>query len=402
MISESLKFCRYTTGWRFLWIFLLLPVCLSAQLSVPDIHTRSIVVDLHSDVLLQVLRGADISKKLTYGQVDLVRLREGGVDVQFFAIWPDPKKYLPDRMYHQSVYMISRLKTILAENPDKAELALSVPDIERIVAQGKLAACIGVEGGTAIENDLNKIDSLYQMGARYLGLTWNDSPPWATSGEDEYKLKDGEPKGLTDFGRQVIRRMNDLGMIVDLSHSGEQTFRDVIETTRKPVIASHSDVYALRHHYRNLKDWQIREIAKNGGVIGMNFYPEFLDYSYTDAIDKALEDGSARLDSMRQVFGTDYLGYRAYRSNFIKSIIDTLPTVARVVDHMDYIIGLVGDDYVAIGSDFDGITIAPKGLEDVSQLPNLTREMIKRGYSDKRIEKILGGNFLRVMRAQGN
>jgi len=399
-IISKCRRCR--AGGRLLWMLLLLPVHLSAQAGAPDVHTRSIVVDLHSDVLLQVLRGADISRKLPYGQVDLIRLREGGVDVQFFAVWPDPDKYLPDKMYHQAVYMISRLKAILAENPDKAELALSVSQIERIVAQGKLAACIGVEGGTAIENDLNKIDSLCRMGARYLGLTWNDSPPWATSGEDEYKLKAGEPKGLTEFGRRVIRRMNDLGMIVDLSHSGEQTFRDVIETTRKPVIASHSDVYNLRHHYRNLKDWQIRAIAQNGGVIGMNFYPEFLDYSYTDAIDKALKDGDARLDSMRQVFGSDYLGYRAYRSNYLKSVIDTLPGVARVVDHMDYIIGLVGDDYVAVGSDFDGITLAPKGLEDVSQLPNLTREMIKRGYSDERITKILGGNFLRVMRAQIN
>jgi len=369
---------------------------------MPDIHQESVVVDLHSDVLLQVLRGADISQRLSYGQVDLVRLREGGVDVQFFAVWPNPAKYLPDKMYEQAVHMIDRLNQIININSDRIELALSVSDIERIVKDGKLAACIGVEGGTVIENDLSRLDSLYALGVRYLGLTWNDSPDWATSAKDEYKGEEDDRAGLTPFGRQVIHHMNELGMIVDLSHAGEQTFKDVLEITGKPVIASHSDVFSLRHHYRNLKDWQIRAIAENGGVIGINFYPAYLDYAFAVSMEEALKKNEAHLDSMRGVFGGDYLGYRTYRSKFLSQKIDKIPSVSIVADHIDYIVNLAGEDYVALGSDFDGISIAPKGLEDVSRMPNITKELIRRGYSAQRIAKILGQNFLRVLEAHDN
>ena len=375
---------------------------LLAQTDIPEIHRSSTVIDLHSDVLLQVLRGADISKKLSYGQVDLVRLREGGIDVQFFAVWPDPGKFKPDNMYRQARFMIDRLKALLAENHESIELGLTAMDIERINAKNKIVACIGIEGGTVIENDLSRLDSLYDLGARYLGLTWNDSPDWATSAKDEYESDGREPAGLTDFGQQVVQRMNDLGMIIDLSHAGDQTVRDVLAVTRKPVIASHSDVYKLRHHYRNLKDWQLRAIAANGGVIGINFYPVYLDYTITVEMDQVLEDNKVHLDSMRQVFGGNYLGYRQYRSNFLRSVLKNIPPVARVVDHMDYIIELVGDDHVALGSDFDGMSVTPLGLEDVSRMPNLTREMIRRGYSEQRIAKILGQNFLRVLQAQKN
>ncbi len=375
---------------------------LSAQAQIPEIHKKSIVVDLHSDVLLQVLRGADISKKLPHGQVDLIRLREGGVDVLFFAVWPDPGKYMPDQMYRQAVYMIDQLNKILASNQDEIMLGLSVPDVLSITARGKLVACIGIEGGTVIENDLSKLDSLYNLGARYLGLTWNDSPGWATSAKDEYKGADREDTGLTDFGREVVWRMNELGMIIDLSHAGEQTVRDVLAVTRKPVIASHSDVYQLRHHYRNLKDWQIKAIAVNGGVIGINFYPAYLDYAFAAKMEEALQENEAYLDSMRQVYTGNYLGYREYRSQYLRSVIKNIPTVKTVVDHIDYIVNLVGEDYVAIGSDFDGISIAPEHLEDISRMPNLTAEMIRRGYSEERISKILGLNFLRVMQAQKN
>ncbi len=383
-----------------LLILALLPATIRAQTEMPAVHRSSVVVDLHSDVLLQVLRGADISRRLDVGQVDLVRLREGGVDVQFFAVWPDPGKYYPGKMFSQALHMIDRLDALIEANQDRMELARSAEDIDRIVASGRLAACIGVEGGTAIENDLAKLDSLYQRGVRYLGLTWNDSHDWATSARDEYKQTTGGRSGLSDFGREVIRHMNQLGMIVDVSHAGEQTFRDVMAVSDKPVIASHSDVFALRHHYRNLKDWQIKAIAEKGGVIGINFYPVYLDYPFTVAMEEALERSKAHLDSMRSVYQGNYPAYRSYRGEYLRKEIGKLPSVRNVADHIDYIVNLVGEDYVALGSDFDGISITPEGLEDVSKMPNITAELLRRGYSDQRIAKILGGNFLRVMRAQ--
>jgi membrane dipeptidase len=385
-----------------LLVLALLPATICAQSEMPAVHRRSVVVDLHSDVLLQVLRGADISLRLDDGQVDLVRLREGGVDVQFFAVWPDPGKYYPGKMFSQAMYMIDRLDALIAAHQDRIELARSADDIDRIVTAGRLAACIGVEGGTAIENDLAKLDSLYRRGVRYLGLTWNDSHDWATSARDEYKQTTGDRSGLSEFGRDVIRHMNQLGMIVDVSHAGEQTFRDVMAVSDKPVIASHSDVFALRHHYRNLKDWQIRAIAEKGGVIGINFYPSYLDYSFAVALEEALDRSKAHLDSMRSVYAGNYRAYRAYRSDYLRRMIGKIPSVRNVADHIDYIVALVGEDYVALGSDFDGISITPEGLEDVSKMPNITAELLRRGYSDQRIAKILGGNFLRVMRAQQN
>jgi len=370
-----------------------------AQSDYMTLHQQSLVVDMHTDVLLQVLRGADISKRLDYGHVDLVRLKEGGVDVQFFAIWPNPSLYGKGGMFNQSIREIDILNTIIKNNQDKISLTRTPDEIEKIISIGKIAACIGVEGGTAIENDLSKLQTLYDRGARYLSLTWNDSPDWASSAEDETSSDFTGHRGLSEFGRDVINWMNDKGMIVDVSHSGEQTFWDVIGESKKPIIASHSCAYTLCAHYRNLSDKQIRAIGKNGGVIFLNFYPGYLVNGFNRNYSALRKSSQAILDSMKLVYGDDNLGYRKFRNSYLsKNAEDICPDVSIIVDHMDYIISLVGDNHVGLGSDFDGISIVPRGIDDVSKMPEITRLMLKRGYSTERIKKILGGNFMRVFR----
>jgi membrane dipeptidase len=372
---------------------------LFAQSDYMTLHQQSLVVDTHSDVLLQVLRGADISKRLDYGHVDLVRLKEGGVDVQFFAIWPNPSIYGEGGMFNQSIRLIDRLEQIINDNPDKINLARTPDEIELAVKNGKIAACIGVEGGTAIENDLDKLSTFYDRGARYLSLTWNNSPDWASCAKDESSAEFEGKIGLSDFGRKVIQWMNEKGMIVDVSHSGEKTFWDVIAESRKPIIASHSCVYNLCSHYRNLKDDQIRAIGKNGGAIFINFYPGYLVKGFNQKYSALRKSSQVLMDSMEQVYGNDQLGYRKYRNNYlIDGAGDFQPDIGQLVDHIDYIISLIGDDHVGLGSDFDGISIVPRGLDDVSKMPEITRVMMERGYSAGRIKKILGGNFMRIFR----
>jgi len=377
---------------------LLLAVSISAQNNYLDIHKSALVVDTHADVLLQVLRGSDISKRTDYGQVDLVRLKEGGVDVQVFAVWPNPGKYGNGEMYKQCNRMIDALEKITKNSPEKIEIIRNPTEIEKIVDSERIAAFIGIEGGTAIENDLNKLQHFYDRGVRYLGLTWNDSPDWATCAKDEVSPKYKGEKGLTGFGKSVIKKMNEIGMIIDVSHSGEKTFYDVIETSTKPIIASHSCVYSLANHYRNLKDDQLKVLAKNGGAVFITFYPGYLDINFDRKYHRYQKSSKAYLDSVRQTkYKGNYLGYRKWRTEFYQqNTEDYRPTVSIIVDHMDYIIDLIGDDYVGIGSDFDGISITPKGIEDVSKMPNITQEMVKRGYSEERIRKILGGNFMRI------
>jgi len=368
-----------------------------AQQDYKSLHEQSLVVDMHTDVLLQVLRGADISKKLDYGHVDLVRLKEGGVDVQFFVLWPNPNYSRPDAMFEQTYSLLDRLNSVIAENGDKVSLARSPDDIKRITNENKIAACIGIEGGTAIENSLENLQTFFDQGVRYMGLTWEDSPDWATSAKDEYKELITDRAGLTEFGRDVVKKMNQLGMMVDVSHAGEQTLWDVIETATKPVIASHSCAYNLRWHYRNLKDEQIKAVAENGGVIFINFYPVYLDYEFTRNHDQTLAIYKSEMDSIKKIYGTDRLGFRKYRTSFYREKAEPyLPDLGIIVDHMDAIIKLVGDDHVGLGSDFDGISITPKGIEHTGKMANLTKEMMERGYSEERIKKILGGNFMRV------
>ena len=378
---------------------------LAAQ-SYKKIHRKAIVVDTHNDILMKAADEGMVFDQDLSGKThsDLARWKKGGLDVQVFSVYCDGDAKNPFAYANREM---DSLDAVVGRNPDKIVKVANYNELIKAVKQHKIAAMFGVEGGHMIENDLNKLDSLYKRGARYLTVTHNISPSWATSAADETTpnpstgkgLNSEGKKGLTEFGRKVVQRMNQLGIIVDVSHAGEQTFWDVIHTTTKPIIASHSSVYNLTPHRRNLKDDQIKAIAKNGGVIQVNFNPGFIDSTFDKKEIAFFKKHKAEKDSllksgMGDFYAMDYL-YRKYaeEANPMR------PPLSMLIDHIVYIIKLVGIDYVGLGSDFDGINLTPQQLDDVSDYPLITKALVEKGYSKKDIDKILGGNFLRVLKA---
>jgi membrane dipeptidase len=386
---------------RFLLLAILTPFFALSQGN--DIHFRSVLIDTHNDILsAAVLEGKDISHRLDVGHSDLDRWKEGGLDVQFFSVWTDRTPRRKEGFFHDALEEVDSLDHIIARNPGRMILARNFNDVKRGIKSNQLVCLIGVEGGHMIEDDLQKLDSLYKRGMRYLTLTWNNSTPWASSAMDEVYHPDSlQHKGLSEKGRQVVKRLNELGVIVDLSHTGEQTFYDAIAVAKKPVLLSHSSVWNISPCFRNVKDDQIRAVAKNGGVICINFYPGFLDSNYF----RKSEELSARkqhdMDSLKLVYGSDSLDKR-YDRYTTAVLAPYIPDWKVIVDHIDYIVHLVGDDYVGIGGDFDGVNALPRGMYDVTQYPLITAELQRRGYTDKSIRKILGENLLRVMKANFN
>jgi membrane dipeptidase len=372
----------------------------SAQ-STKKLHYKAVLVDTHNDVLSSaVLDGLDISHRLTRGHSDLDRWKEGGLDVQFFSVWTDKTPRNKEGFFKDANQEIDSLEIITLRNPFRMVLATNYKQVKKGIRQNKLVALIGVEGGHMIEDDLGKLEQLYDRGMRYMTLTWNNSTSWATSAMDETLHADSlQHKGLTEFGKQIVRKMNELGVIVDLSHVGEQTFYDAIATTTKPVLLSHSSVWNICPVFRNVKDEQIKAVAKNGGVICVNFYSGFIDSNFAKKM-AILEgtEGKRIKDSLGKNYDAAKLN-EIWRKYFSAELEPYRPTIAQLVDHIDYIVKLIGDDYVGIGSDFDGVSSLPVGMDDVTKYPLLTEELKRRGYSNKSIKKILGGNVMRVMKA---
>lgn len=357
-----------------------------------QLHRDLVVVDGHNDVIYEsIFQGKDIGQRLKTGATDLPRLREGGVDVQVFAVWSDDAKWKTGAFKHAND-QIDALEKMIAANTDKISLAKSSRDIDSILKTGKIAALIGVEGGNMIEESLDNLERLYARGAKYLTLTWNYNLSWASCAAMESDDMDPKDKGLTEKGRTVIRKMNELGMMVDLSHSGEQTFYDVLAVSTKPILVSHSNAYELCPHFRNLKDAQLEALKSNGGVVGVNFYSGFLDPAY-----------DVRLTNLyRSKFGdhgTSKLSTWSMYENLPKELQRQADApLSKLLDHIDYLVKKVGIDHVAVGSDFDGIESSPQGLEDVSKFPLLTKALLERGYSHVDIAKIMGQNFLRILK----
>jgi membrane dipeptidase len=363
------------------------------------IHFNSILIDTHNDIPTTAIDGGvsfdQALKHKTHS--DLQRMFEGGVDAQFFSIWCD------GNMKNPYAWANREIDTVLAwtnRNPEKMMQSFTAADIVKASKQKKLAMLLGVEGGHMIENDLSKLETLYKRGVRYMTITWNNSTDWATSALDEVTRADSlKHKGLTDFGKQIIKRMNELGMLVDLSHVGEQTFWDAINTTTKPVLVSHSCVYALCGHRRNLKDEQIKAVAKNGGVIHLNFYSGFLDPAFEARSDAFTLKHKAEMDSLLKVNPEPYFMEVYLFNKYPEEVKALRPPMSLLLDHLDYIVKMGGVDYVGLGSDFDGVNSLPAGLDGVEDFPKITTELLKRGYNKKDIRKILGGNFLRVFKA---
>jgi len=367
-----------------------------------EIHSQSIFVDSHNDILLQTMEKGHIIDDDLKGKThsDLDRMKQGGLDVQFFSVWSDGSQINP---YNFANIQIDSLDAVIKRNPKKIIKVSNTEELLSAVNQNKIAALIGLEGGHQIEDDLNKLDSLFNRGVRYITLTWNNSTKWATSASDETK-KDGAlnsegKKGLTKFGKEIINKMNKLGILIDVSHVGEQTFRDVIANTKKPIIASHSSVYDICPHPRNLKDDQIKAIAKNGGVIQINFNSGFLDSTVGKKEDEFLEKHKLEIDSLKLSGVNPYLAEELMYPKYHQESEELKASFNLVIEHIEYIIKLVGVDYVGIGSDFDGIVLPPKQLNDVTKYPLITKALIQKGYNEKDISKILGGNILRVLKA---
>ncbi|PKV63196.1 dipeptidase [Pontibacter ramchanderi] len=366
-----------------------------------QVHEKAIVVDTHNDVLISVLEGLRLEDDLR-GKThsDLARFKEGGVDVQVFSVWSD-ETYGKGKGFQFANLQIDSLYAIVGRNPDKMMIARTPADIEQAVAQNKIATMIGVEGGHMIEDNLRYLEELHKRGTIYMTLTWNNSTSWATSAMDETsgKLPKKRKPGLTKLGKQVVRKMNELGMLVDLSHVGERTFWDAMATTTKPVLISHSCVHHFNPHFRNLKDDQIKAIAKNGGVIHLNFFSGFLDPDYDKRMNAFRTNHKDEVDALRKEGKNSIEIYDWAKANYPEEAAQLRPPLSLLLDHLDHIVKLVGVDHVGLGSDFDGITSTPQQLDSVADMPVITRELLARGYSEADVKKILGENFLRVLRA---
>ena len=363
-----------------------------------SIHRRAIAIDMHADTTQRLLdEQVDLSQRLADGHFDSIRAQEGGLDAQFFSIWVEPQLFGGGgpRAIKRADDQIHAVRQLAERHPDLWELATSAADARRIAAEGKMAAFTGLEGGYAIDDRLENVARYYDMGVRYMSPAWTVSTDWAGSSGDS-----GATRGLSEFGKQVIREMNRLGMMVDVSHVSDPTFWDIVHTSTKPVIATHSGCRAIANVPRNLSDDMIKGLANTGGVVNVIFYPEHLEPGWSEKkkkidveiaplVQRASDEEKG--DAVHKKMARD----RVRRETFAKRLPPV--TVSRLVDHIDHIVKLVGIDHVGIGSDFDGVQSTLSDLPDVAALPNLTRELLRRGYSEEDIHKILGGNMLRVL-----
>lgn len=355
------------------------------------IHAEAIGIDSHIDTLQRVLNGGeDIAQRTNKGHVDLPRLREAGMRAPFFALYV-PTYYKGGEAVRRTLQLRDAMQRVLDAHPAQLELALNAADVERIVKAGRIAAVLTIESGHAIADDLAVLRMYHRLGVRSMTLTHFRNTNWADSSTDT-----PQHNGLSEFGRAVVREMNRLGMIVDISHVSDKTFYDTLGVATKPAIASHSSCRALADVPRNMTDAMIRALAKQGGVIGINFGAGFVSRKEAEQArrrfaERAAVEPNLTGKALDEFAAQDYLdNYSVMKPN--------QATLADVVAHIDHVVKLVGADHVGIGSDWDGISTVPAGLEDVSKLPALTAELLKRGYSERDAQKILGGNFLRVMR----
>ncbi len=358
------------------------------------VHRDAFVLDAHADTLMRVVDdGYDLGARHDEGHVDFPRMVEGGVDGQVFAVWVDPDTH-EGRLWQRAVTMMDALDRQLSEHADLAGPARDAADARRLAAEGRLAAFLGLEGGYAIEGDLSRLAVLRERGVRYMTLTW-----W---GPNELADGSGEPPkwhGLSDLGRRAVAEMERLGITVDVSHVSDETFDDVLGMAKRPVIASHSGARAVAAHHRNLSDDMLRALAKNGGVVGIDFVAGFLDAAQGKASDALRAKLKPDLDRIERRYRKDPSRARKERWAFwgerARAELPAVP-LEKVIDHIAHAAKVAGVDHVGLGSDFDGFLVGPEGLGDCTALPRITSRLLDRGFSEEDVTKILGGNFLRV------
>ncbi len=386
-------------------LLLLLSATLPAQTVTPQaraIHNSAIVVDTHADTPQRFLyENFDIgnSDPKDIGHISLDKARAGNLGAEFFSIWADPET--TSGHFAKSTFdMIDSVYEQAARHPDRMIMAFSVADIERAHKEKKLAALMGIEGGHSIENDIHLLRDYYRLGVRYMTLSWSNTNEWADSSGDIDDPKIHHHNGLTDFGKQVVLEMNRLGMMVDISHVADKTFFDAIAATKAPVIASHSSARALANHPRNMTDDMLRAVAKNGGVVQANFYSAFIDENYRKAADAQQQETdaavAAHLAELKAAGKSiTYLDKDQIEREWAAKI--PRPPLKSLIDDIDHIAKVAGVDHVGLGSDFDGVSGAmPEGIDSAADLPKITQALMDRGYSEKDVHKILGGNLLRV------
>jgi membrane dipeptidase len=369
-----------------------------------QIHESALVIDTHADTPQRFLdENYDIGSTdpKDHGHVSLDKAKAGNLGAEFFSIWVEPQTNQGHFARH-TLDLIDSVYEQADRHPDRMMMAFSVNDIERAHKQKKLAALMGIEGGHSIENDIHLLRDFYRLGVRYMTLSWSNTNEWADSSGDINNPKIEHHNGLSDFGKQVVLEMNRLGMLVDISHVADKTFYDTIAVAKAPVIASHSSARALTNHPRNMTDDMLRAVAKNGGVVQVNFYNAFIDEDYRKAAEAQAKDRDAAVkaygDQMKAAGKTvTYLDNDRIEREWAARI--PRPPFKSLMDHIDHIAKVAGVDHVGLGSDFDGVSGAtPQGIDSAADLPKITQALLDRGYSADDIHKMLGGNVLRVFR----
>ena len=374
------------------------------QKPIPDwraIHQSAIIVDGHADTPQRFVdEGFDAGSNARTGHMDLAKVRAGNLGAQFFSIWPDLERYrghYPQR----TLELIDSVYQQVARHPDRMMMAVTADDIVRAHQQHKLAALMGIEGGHAIDNSLSLLRDYYRLGVRYMTLTHYETIDWADSSGDIDDPKVKHHDGLTDFGVEVVREMNRLGMLVDISHVSDRTFYRTLVISRAPVIASHSSSRALTNHVRNMTDDMLRALARNGGVAMVNFNAPFVDEDYRRAWEAQKPERDQAIEAARErneAAGKPLSYEEEVRLEKEWAAKIPRPPFKSLIDHIDHIAKVAGVDHVGLGSDFDGVAALPQGIDSVADLPKITQALVERGYTADQIHKTLGGNLLRVMR----
>lgn len=367
------------------------------------VHNASIVIDTHADT---PQRFADehwnFTDPLNGGMLNYESARKGNLDAQFFSIWVDPNQYPANESARRTLQLIDATLEQVRRAPDKLALCVDADQILAAHKQGKFAVLMGIEGGHSIENSLGLLRDYYRLGVRYMTLTWSNTNDWADSSGDIDDPTVKHHDGLTPFGKQVVAEMNRLGMMVDVSHVSDKTFWDVIETTKAPVIASHSSARALTSAPRNMTDDMLRAVAKNNGVVMVNLFPAFIDESWRQAWNAQKPERQKAQDKLEAEYKAKGLPVPYEASDKIDR--EFAEKIGRapfnsLIDHFDHVIKVAGIDHVGIGTDFDGIPVPPAGIDSAADLPKITEALMARGYTAEDMHKLLGGNLLRVFRA---
>ncbi|MGA7155538.1 MAG: dipeptidase [Acidobacteriaceae bacterium] len=368
------------------------------------IHDRALVIDGHADTPQRFVdENWNFTDPLRGGMVNLEAARAGNLAAQFFAIWVEPKEWV-GRYAHRTLQLIDGVYEQLRKHPQRMRLGLNAQDIIRAHSDKVFCVLLGIEGGHSIEADLGLLRLYYRLGVRYMTLTWSNTNEWADSSGDIDDPTIVHHGGLTEFGRSVVREMNQLGMMVDVSHVADATFWDVLQTTRAPVIASHSSARALTSAPRNLTDEQLQAMATNDGIVMVNFYPSFIDESWragwaATRIQREhlyeAEGARYRNQGLPVPYNVPMSVDRAFYAEHLHKTLPRAP-LSSLIDHIDHVIQVAGIDHVGLGSDFDGFPILPEGLNSAADLPKITSALVERGYREDQLMKLLGGNLLRV------